>query len=207
MKKYGLLISFLLLCGFQVTAVLAQTSKKAEIKRIDAYCKTVDALVKRTKKPDLIFADISDYNDDSKQKWRKFASEKSLEKYRENTAETYSIAYNWQRSGRIVKSNFTLFSPSGDWSEYVYHCFRPDGTLAKAEQEMRTFNGDLIIIQDVYFDRTGKLQKKSVKYLDLRTKKSIKPTKEFLEENKESISEADYFKKTSKLPFAHLLKK
>ncbi len=207
MKKYGLLTIFFLLCVFQVSTVFAQPQKIAEIKRIEAYCKTVDALVKRTKKPSLLFADTSDYNDDAKEKWRKFASEKSLEKYRENTAETYSIAYNWQRSGQIVKSNFTLFSPSGDWAEYVYHCFRADGTLAKAEQEMRTFNEDLILIQNFYFNQAGKLQKKTVKYFDLRSKKPIKPTKEFLRQIQELVSQIDFYKKVGKLPFAHLLKK
>ncbi len=200
-KSLSLVIFILAFLALHSNFTFAQTRKANEIKQINTYCKTIDAFIKRHKKPQLIFADISDYNDDSKTKWRKFASEKALEK-----AETYSIAYNWRRNGKIIHSNFTLFSPSGDWVEYVYHYFREDGTLAKAEQEMRTFNGDLIVIQDFYFDRKGKLLKKSIKYLDLRTHKPIKPTKEFLANNEDFTKYKDYYKKTSKLPFAKLLK-
>jgi hypothetical protein len=199
MKRYSHFpIIFLLLFTAQVYPVFAQTAKKAEIKRIDVYCKTVDALVKHSRNPQLIYADTSD--EGSKPKWRKFASEKVLEKFRE-TSETYSIAFNWQKNGKIVHSNFTLFSSSGDWTQYVYHYFRPDGTLAKVESEMRTFYGDLIILQSLYFDNKGKLLRKTIRYQDLQTKKPKKPTKEILESNQDFVSGVDYFKKTSKLPF------
>lgn len=206
MKNYRALTILFLLFAFQTAIVSAQTNKKAAIKSIDAYCKTVDSFVKRNKKPQLIFADISDYNDDSKTKWRKFASEKSLDNFREKT-ETYTIAFNWQKNGKLIHSNFTLFSPSGDWSQYVYHYFRTDGTLAKVESEMRTFQGDLIVLQSLYFDSKGKLLRKTIQFKDLMTKKPKKATKEFLANNGDFVSGVDYFKKTTKLPFAHLLKK
>src|SRR5215203_928122 len=194
MKKRGIFVFFFVIIAFSFLPTGAQTNKNAEIKRINAYVKTVDALTKRYKNPHLIFADTSDYNEGSRPKWRKFASEKALEKFRE-TSETYTIAYNWLQRGKIVKSNFTLFSPSGDWANYVYHHFREDGSLARAESEMRTFNGDLIIIQDFYFDRKGKLLKKTVKYLDLQTKKPIKQTKEFLAGKADFSDDAEYYKK------------
>ena len=192
--------------ALSILPIHAQTNKNAEIKRIDAYVKTLDAFVKN-RQPQLIFADVSDYDEESSPKWRKFASEKVLEKFREETSETYTIAYNWQQKGRIVKSNFTLFSPSGDWAQYVYHNFRADGSLAFVQSEMRTFNGDLIVVQDFYFDRAGRLLKKSIKYRDLQTNKPIKPTKEFLETKGDFSNDVEYYKKTSKLPFAGLLKK
>jgi hypothetical protein len=186
------------------TAAFAQKSKIAEIKRIDAYCKTVDAIPGKRKGAQLVFADVSDMND-KKEKWRKFASEKALEKFRETT-ETYTIAYNWLKNGKIVVSNFTLFSGSGDWAKYVYHYFRMDGSLARVESELRTFYGHYIAVRRLYFDRKGKMVHQSVKYLDLETKKPKKPSSDFLGDNS-SWKEVDYFKKTSKLPFAHLLKK
>lgn len=206
MKIYRMLTIVFLLFAFQTAIVLAQTNKKAEIKRIDAYCKTVDSFVKRNKKPQLIFADISDYNDDSKTKWRKFASEKALDNFREKT-ETYTIAFNWQKNGKLIHSNFTLFSPSGDWSQYVYHYFRPDGTLAKVDSNMGTFYDDMIVLQTLYFDSKGKLLRKAIQFKDLRTKKPKKPSKDFLKDSGDFVSGVDYFKKTSKLPFAQLLKK
>src|SRR5215204_2310501 len=195
MKKRCLF--FFVIFALSVLPVQAQTNKNAEIKRINSYVKTLDAFVKN-KKPHMIFADTSDYEADSKPKWQKFASEKALEKFRAETSETYTIAYNWRQKGRIVKSHFTLFSPSGDWTQYVYHNFRADGSLAHAQSEMRTFNGDLIIIQDFYFDRAGRLLKKSVKYRDLQTQKPIKPTKEFLENKADFSDDVEYYKKTNK---------
>ncbi len=204
MKKR--VIFFVLVVALAVLPIMAQKGKNAEIKRIDAYVKTLDALVKKAKAPHLIFADTSDYNEGGKPKWQKFANEKALEKFRTETSETYTIAFNWLQRGRIVKSNFTLFSPSGDWTQYVFHNFRADGSLAHAQTEMRTFNGDLIIIQNFYHDRAGRLLKKTVKYRDLITDKPIKPTREFLKNNADWLNDTEYYKKTNRLPFANLLK-
>lgn len=202
MKKTTLLIATFLLFAFQSFA-LAQTSKTAEIKRIKAYCKTVDSFVNRNKKPQLVFADISQTD---KPKWRKFASEKALQNYRDKTSETYSISYNWRKNSKLIHSNFTFFSESGDWSQYVYHYFRTDGTLARVDSDLRTFYGDLIVLQTLYFDSKGKLLRKTIEYQDLTTKKPKKPSKEFLKDNADFVNGVDYFKKTSKLPFAHLLR-
>src|SRR5436190_11162381 len=195
MKKLTSLAVVLLFAA----AVCAQSS----VKEIDAYSKAIDAIHKGNKTPELVFADTAD-QEDTKPKWRKFASEKVLDKFRENS-ETYTIAYNWRRGGRIVASNFTLFSGSGDWAKYVYHCFRPDGTLARVESEYRTFMGDYIVIRRHYFDASGKQIKSSVKFLDLTTRKPKKPEEGGV--MGDDPKEIDYYKKTSKLPFAHLSKK
>jgi hypothetical protein len=213
MKRRAVL--FVLICLLAILPVAAQKSKPplsaikarlSEIRRIDAYVKTLDALVKKTPAPHLIFADTSEYEDGKPPQWQRFADQKALEKFREETRETYTIAFNWRQRGRIVRSNFTLFSPSGDWTQYMFHNFRADGSLAHAQTEMRTFNGDLIVIWDFYHDRRGKLLKKTVKYRDLTSNKPIKPTKEFLTNNADWLDDAEYYKKTSLLPFANLLK-
>lgn len=206
MKKFNWFVFPLAFLIFQSSFVFAQANKKAEIKRIDAYEKTVEALTKNSKSPQLIFADASDYNENAKPKWRKFASEKALEKFRE-TSETYTIAYNWQKNGKIVASNFTLFSPSGDWAKYVFHYFREDGSLAKVESELKTFYGDLIVLQNIYFDNKGRILKKTLAYKDLQTGKPKKPAKDSFDASSSFINETDYYKQTRKLPFAHLLKK
>ena len=205
MKILKISAFLLVFFAFQFPAVFAQTNKKAEIKRIDLYVKTVNKFVKN-KKPHLIFADISDYEQDSQPKWRKFKSETSLEKFRENS-ETYTIAYNWLQNSKIIQSNFTLFSPSGDWAHYVFHYFRADGTLAKIESDYRTFVGDFIVLENIYFNKNGKTMKKTVAYKDLTTGKPKQPSKDYLQDNLTLINKADYYQKTSKLPFANLLRK
>lgn len=203
MRRFYLLNFLTLIFAFQCIEITAQTSSKIEIRDIDRYCKSVDKFLKRSKSPHLVFADVSQ---NQKARWRKFKSEKALEKFRENV-ETYTISYNWLKNRNIVRSNFTLFSGSGDWAQYVYHYFRADGSLAKAESELRTFHGDLIVLQKFYFDRKGKLLKKTLNYFNLENKKPVKPNDEFLDAHADFLKEVDYFKKTSRLPFAHLLAK
>jgi hypothetical protein len=200
MKKSSLF--FFVIFALSFLPAGAQTNKNAEIKRINAYVKKTDALVKRAKKPHLVFADTSDYNDDSKSKWQKFASEKALEKFRE-TSETYTIAYNWLQRGKLVQSTFTLFSPSGDWAQYDYYYFRENGTIAKTSSELRTFYGDLIVLRNFYFDGKGKLLRQTTQYRDLRTKKPVKKPKGEDYQN----SDVKIYKTVRQMPFANLIKR
>ncbi|MGE3467099.1 MAG: hypothetical protein AB7J13_09210 [Pyrinomonadaceae bacterium] len=188
----------LLAAGLSIEAG-AQTQA---VRSIDTYCKTVDRFREGQKQPSLVFADTAEM-DDEKAKWRKFPSEKALEDFREKS-ETYDIALNWRRNGRIVASNFTRFSPSGDWVNYVLHCFRTDGTLARVETDFRTFNGDFKVIRKRYFDRYGRRISMSVKYLDLATGKPKDPGSGVFGDDGNEI---DYYLRTSRLPFAHLLRK
>lgn len=201
MKKLGFVTLFIVLT-FCVPAVsLAQ--KTSEIAAIDAYCKSVDAIQKRHKLPDLVFADVANYEKDEKEKWRLFSSIKALDKFREKT-ETYTTAYNWQKYGKIVATNFTLSSPSGDWAKYVFSYYRTDGTLAKVKVDYRTFMGDMIVLQDTYFDRGGKILKKTNRFEDLTTRKPKKVEKDSFDSS--ILNEVDYYTTTKKLPFVLLLK-
>lgn len=186
------------------TASNAQRKAQPESGKIDKYCKALDAMIKKRRGPEMVFADVSDY-EKNKARWRKFASEKSLEKYREKS-EAYTIAFVWRKEGKVVVTNFTLFSPSGDWAQYVYSYYRPDGTLARAESELRTFYGDYIVIRRRYFGTKGRLISKSDKYLDLQSGKPKRPTTDAISDNS-SWNKGDYFTSVSKLPFAHLLNK
>src|SRR5436189_2245700 len=179
-------------------SVISQSTKTNTVAQITSYAKSIDRMTDRRKEPDLVIADVSDYATE-KPEWRKFKSVKELEAFREKT-ETYTVAYNWRSNSKIVSSVFTAFSPSGDWAQYVTHYFRPDGSAAKINAEMRTFNGDYIIIREYYFGARGNLLKKTAKYLDLTTKKPKKPTAEMLDE-KSDFYRADYYKKVSLLPY------
>lgn len=203
MRRLFLFTCLFAVVSFQCLVVTAQADKKAEIRQIDKYCKSVDKLSERSTSAHLVFADVSQ---NRKAKWRQFKSERALENFRENT-ETYSIAYNWLKNRKIVRSNFTLFSGSGDWAQYVYHHFRPDGTLAKAESELRTFHGDMIVTQIFYFDRKGRTLEKTLRYADLKNQKLAKPNDEFIDAHSDFLKEVNYYKKTTKLPFSHLLAK
>lgn len=199
MKKLSLFF-LLVFFVFQSSFVSAQTNKNAEIKRIDAYIKRLDALGKKAGDPHMVFADGSDYNE-NKPKWRRYNSKKEFEKAQE-TGEFHGIAFVWRKGARIVMTNFTFDSPSGDWAHFVYHYFREDGTLAKVEARLNTFYGNMTILREFYFARNGKLLRKTVKYLDLQTQKPKNPKDGDFFDNEVKI-----FKKTGNLPFAALLGK
>lgn len=186
--------------ALSVLPIAAQTNKNAEIKRINAYVKKLEAIAEK-QKPHLIFADTSDYNDEGTAKWRKFASAKALETFRTRN-ETYTIAYNWRKSGKLVQATFTRFSPSGDWAQYDSYYFRADGSLAKTASELRTFYGDLIVLRDFYFDNKGKQIRQTTRYRDLRTKKPIAKPKDA----DFSGSDVKIYKTVRRLPFAKLIK-
>ncbi len=204
MRRLLLFTCLVAVVSFQCLVVTAQADKKAEIRQIDKYCKSVNKLFERSNSAHLVFADVS--QDRKKAKWRQFKSEQALENFREKT-ETYSIAYNWLENRKIVRSNFTLFSGSGDWAQFVYHHFRPDGTLAKVESVLRTFYGDMAVTQIFYFDGKGRLLKKTLRYADLKNKNLVKPNEEFNDSHSDYLKEVNYFKRTTTLPFSHLLVK
>jgi hypothetical protein len=171
------------------------------VRQIDAFVKAMDAKAKRAKAPKLIFADVSDYESNTAAKWQRFASEKVLERHRKKT-EAYTIAYVWLDGGKIASTNFTMFSPSGDWAKYVYSYYRPDGSLARLETDYRTFNGDFKVIRRRYFDAAGKQVGSSVKTLDLTTGKPKKARDGVMGDDPKEV---DYFMTASKLPFVRLL--
>lgn len=109
-------------------------------------------------------------------------------------------AYIWRKNGKVVIVNFTFTSESGDWAHYIYHRFREDGTLAKVEADLRTFYGRMSVVRNFYFDKNGRLLRKTTQYRDIGTAKPKKPKEDFID------NEVHIFKKVSKLPFAHLLK-
>ncbi len=192
-------------CLFVLVALVALCAVgkgQVTVASIDTYAKEVDRHVKRSAK--IVFADVSDYEGGKRAQWRRFASEKELEAHRENS-ETYSIAFTWSRGGKLVAANFTLFSPSGDWTKYVNHYFRPNGTLAKVEVDYRTFHGDFIVERNIYYGATGKPLKTTTAYKDLQSGKPKKPEAGYLGDNSELLA-GDIYKTVRRLPFARLLK-
>jgi len=171
-----------------------------QLRSINTYCKQIDTIQKRRKMPELIFANTADVNS-NKDSWRKFTSEKALEKFREKS-EAYDIAYNWRSGGKLIASNFTHSSPSGDWVNYVNHCFRADGTVAKVETEYRTFLGDWKVVSTRYFNSAGRQISSSIKYLDLQSGKPKDASDGVMGD---AESRAEYYKNVKKLPFAKLL--
>ncbi|HEV7698944.1 MAG TPA: hypothetical protein VGO43_01810 [Pyrinomonadaceae bacterium] len=185
-------------CG--ILTLCSSSAAQSTAVEIDKYVRSV----KKTEgaRNRTIVADTAT-EEQTKAHWRVFPTEKALDRFREKS-ETYSIAYNWKLNGKLATSHFTDFSASGDWTEYTFHYFRPDGTIAKVEAELRTFYGDWIVIRHYYFDPAGKQIKKTSKYLDLTTNKPKKPTPEMPDVDA-GVFAVTFYKRTNKLPFAGLV--
>ena len=122
MKKFSL--AFLAIILFALPAVFAQankleTAKRVEqtdklVKPVEAYAKTIEDFVEKEMKPHLVIADVSDYNESDKPIWKDRTFEEESEKPSEAGEEAYTIAYIWKKDGKVVATNFTYSSPSGD---------------------------------------------------------------------------------------------
>lgn len=169
-----------------------------QVKQIEAYAKTIQAFVEKEQKPHLVIADVADYNNAEKAIWKMFKSEEEFEEARE-TEEAYEIAYIWKKDGKIVAANFTYSSPSGDWAQYVYYVFREDGSTARADRELRTFLGDIIVNRIHIYDEAGKLLKETKTFRDLATQEPVKANENFQD------IDVDIYKNVKNLPFASML--
>jgi hypothetical protein len=165
---------------------------------IDSYCQAVSDIAEKRDSPDRIFADISDQK---YAEWKEFRSEAELKAFRENS-ETYSIAYNWFNSDRLVLTRFTFFSESGDWAKYVTSCYRMDGSLALASVDFRTFYGHFAMDRNIYYSEDGRVIARTESFYGLREKKPVTPSQEDLETNADRMKEDDHYITVSALPYA-----
>jgi hypothetical protein len=181
----------------------ASASLGATPASIDGLCDPLTKYAQRSKNVPAIFADVSDPQTDKKARWLRVKDKDELDRRAKN-AGLYTQAFVWrQERGTFVSIFFT--SPSGDWGEYVDHCFRQDGSLARSEATLNTFNAyredepdaPVSRIRTRYFDSAGRLIRSRKRVVDIKTRK---PLKVAFDDQEETI-----FRSVEKLPFAGLL--
>ena len=177
-----------LLLAFLSHPANAQTKTFSEI---NSYSTEIDRFIKVNKKH-RIFGDVANENSENA-KWKEFKTQKVFD-----DAGCYQSAFVYSRNSKVVAANFMFTSPSGDWAHYINYYYRDDGSLAKISARLNTFEGNVSVLRDRYYDVSGKLLHSTVRYLDLQTHKSIK--------------KADFqdmpipmYRKVSALPFSKLL--
>jgi hypothetical protein len=179
----------------------AQTNKtttppKAALAEINSYTTEIDRFIKRNPKA-RIFGDVSPASPNRTSRWREFKSEAARKKA-ETGENLNQNAFVWSREGKLVGANFTFTSPSGDWAHIIMYYFREDGSLAKIQAQLNTFNGEISVVRDRYYDPGGRLLKTTRKFLDLQTQKPKKPG-EFMDKP------IPVYHKVAELPFHNLL--
>lgn len=170
---------------------------------IDALCDPLAAYAQDKAHVPAIFADVSDPQADKSSRWLRIKDKDELDR-RAKDKGLYTQAFVWkQGSGTFVSVFFT--SPSGDWGEYVDHCFRQDGSLARTEATLNTFNAyreddpeaPVSRIRTRYFDSAGKQIRARTRLVDIKTRKPLKAS---FQDDDEAI-----FRSIRKLPFGALL--
>lgn len=179
---------------------LSQTVRTA-VKSIEDYSDSVDKFLVE-KDPDMFFADLSGHAGTSKEKWSRFASEKSVQKAGDKIDGWYKIAHVWERDGRIVKVVMLFSSSSGDWAKDIYQYFREDGSLAYVLSHFGTFVDEYKFEESRYFDPYGRLIHKFEVSTNLMNDEPVEKVKN--REHDTLRDGNDYYKTIGRLPFAHL---
>ena len=193
-----LLLHFVLLycviAGCQSFAV-AQTAKSS-ISEINVYTTAVERFTKVNKKH-RIFGDVSSAKTDKTDLWKEFKSEKQLEDTGdgENLNQTATV---WTKQGKVIAAKFNFTSPSGDWNHFINYYFREDGSLAKIDAQLNTFEGNVSVVRQRYYNSNGRLIKSTQTFRDLETHKPRKSA-DFMD------NPIPVYLKVSDLPFHQLL--
>lgn len=91
-------------------------------------------------------------------------------------AEVMSELTAFKSDGKIRSATLFQTSPSGDWAQTFDYCYRPDGTLAFILAELRTFRGNVRVVDRLYYSSTGVQIRKIRKHFNLDTNKPISGT-------------------------------
>ena len=131
--------------------VLARTTR-VEVQLIDRYCKEVDRYVRAHPSAFVNVRQGSGVNNAGNGKWRRWPKARSAE-----AVDSNGDARLWRRNGKIIFVTFLFQSGSRDWALYVNNYYRPDGTIAKIDSELRTFYGDVSVERDWLYRPDGSL--------------------------------------------------
>ncbi len=162
--------------------------------QIGSYVKSVE----HSKQTHRFFGDAS--GDHGPAKWREYKSKAQLDTAAGNGKVYFAAIASFNKS-KLVLATLTQSSPSGDWARFTDYFFRPDGTLAKRDQNLSTFYGNYTMHKtEMYVG--GKPFGETLQYRDLDSHKILRKRPE------QGIDdEAPIYRTTAALPFAGLLRR
>ena len=171
------------------------------IKAIDKFCDGLVPLTKVKARRRLfgLFSPDSHLRGD----WIEFKRQADLD-VAVRSERVFDTAQMWSRKDGAIAISMRITSGSGDWFHYVEYCFRVDGTLARENSTLNTFNAidderageenGATRERDRYFDTRGNQLKVSQRVLDLKTKEP-RPTMQYMDD------EEPIYKTVAALPF------
>ena len=58
----------------------------------------------------------------------------------------------WTKQGKVIAAKFNFTSPSGDWNHFINYYFRENGSLAKIDAQLNTFEGNVSVVRQRYYN-------------------------------------------------------
>jgi hypothetical protein len=77
------------------------------------------------------------------------------------------------QDGKVVYADFTFQNQFGDSTQTTQYCFRPDGTLAELQSELKSFHGGVRVVRKMAFDAGGKQLLKTMQSFDLDSNQPV----------------------------------
>lgn len=151
-----------------VPAAAHEISAIEAIGKLNRVCQAVE----RAAKPSRAFAVYTDKNYEKPPRWVARRPAKAM------VVEELVI---FRRDERIRAARLMRTSPSGDWAQYLNYCYRADGTLAYVLAELRSFLGDVRVVDRLYYGADGRRLRKTRRIFDLKTNKPITTNRDFQE--------------------------
>ncbi len=157
------------LAGLALSSGHTAAHEKSGIKAISkvyGICRAVELAAK----PSKAFAVYTDENYNKAPRWVRHRPAKAM------VVEELAV---YRRGKRIRAAKLMRTSPSGDWAQYLDYCYRADGTLAFVLAELRTFLGDVRVVDRLYYGADGRQLRKTRRIFDLKTMKRITGKRDF----------------------------
>lgn len=171
MGTMTLLRASMILSGTIFAIVPAAAHENSAIEAIDKIAGICRA-VEQAAKPSRAFAVYTDEKYEKPPRWVVRRPAKAM------VVEELVV---FRRGERIRAGRLMRTSPSGDWVQYFDYCYRADGTIAFVLADLRTFLGDVRVVDRLYYAADGRRLRKTRRIFDLKTKKPITAKRDFQE--------------------------
>lgn len=186
--RNGIIVLSVIICFFYGGFVFAKPDPSiAEIEKVKMNAERLESL-KTTK--EVMLGTTLQENDDVSD-WKICDPKKNIE--------CNDDAHLYFKGRRLSSFHIRLGTPTGDWGEHSWYCYRNDETLAFIAYEYWTFcEGSIKIEAKLYFDPKGKKVKEIVKFMDIQNGKPVKAQKELYSSPDVYLKAKDALKKFQK---------
>jgi hypothetical protein len=147
--------------AFPVAVLLAASppASKSAVYQIDTQCTAAVKLDDAHRQDAHYYADFSGATrpgpDDGSGKWRAFKSADELKAAAAKQPAPNTHASIWKASDGTTIALLHFTNDAGDWTDDTEYCFRPDGTLARAADDLMNMDAQVYGHRTLWFGADG----------------------------------------------------